>query len=185
MFIVVCGVSGAGKSTLLRNLNHSSLELPRSVTTRKPRVGESKREYLFVYPSMFEQLKSENKLLIYQWYHQDQYGILTDDYEAIIKKGKIAIKDIGYDGILMLKSQIKQVPCILIDAPLDALVERMKKRGDSDEQIKERLIFVREELNLYESIADYKVSNGSNIASCEQNFQKILKKIIKTNLPIL
>ena len=147
MFIVVCGVSGVGKSTLIRSLDSNIFTLPRSVTTRLLRPSDPKSEYVFVSHSEFNYLKEHNQLLISQYFHQDQYGILKTDYDDIIKRNKIAIKDIGYEGILQLKEKLKEVPCIYIDSPLDMLEERLRKRGDSYGQIRERFSKIKQELS--------------------------------------
>lgn len=179
MFIVVCGVSGVGKSTLIRNLNSNVFTLPRSVTTRLPRPSDPKSEYVFVSHPKFNDLKARNQLLIHQYFHQNQYGILRTDYEDIIRDGKIAIKDIGYDGILQLKEKLDVVPCILIDSSLNVLEERLRKRGDSTEQIRERFSQVKQELAEFRSVADYEVTNNSGIEEYQKEFQKVLGHIIR------
>lgn len=179
MFIVVCGISGVGKSTLLRNLKHPKLVLPRSVTTREKRISDPETEYLFVTSIQFEEAKSVHKFLIHQTYHQEQYGILNSDYKKIISEGKVAIKDIGYEGILQLKQKIDQVPCIWITAPIDQLVVRMKQRGDKKDQIEERLSKLKKELLEYERVADYLISNNQDFLSCEKSFQKVLTSILR------
>lgn len=178
MFIVVCGVSGVGKSTLIRSLNQNTFKLPRSVTTRLPRPSDPKSEYVFVTHPEFNHLKEQNQLLIHQYFHQDQYGILRTDYDDIMRSGKIAIKDIGYDGILQLKKKIEEVPCIYIESSLDVLEERLRKRGDSYEQIKERFSKIKQELAEFRSIADYEIMNNSSIEEYQKQFQKVLGHII-------
>ncbi len=178
MFIVVCGVSGVGKSTLIRNLNPNIFTLPRSVTTRLARPSDPKSEYVFVNHSEFNHLKEQNKLLIHQYFHQDQYGILNTDYDDIVRSGKIAIKDIGYDGILQLKAKLDKVSCIYIDSSLGVLEERLRKRGDSIEQIRERFSKIKQELTEFRSIADYEISNNSTIEEYQASFQKVLTQIV-------
>lgn len=178
MFIVVCGVSGVGKSTLIRSLNSNMYTLPRSVTTRLARPSDPKSEYVFVNHSEFNQLKEQEKLLIAQYFHQDQYGILKTDYDDIIKSGKIAIKDIGYDGILQLKEKLEEVPCIYIESSLNVLEERLRKRGDSYEQIRERFSKIKQELSEFRSVADYEIVNNSGIDVCQKQFQKVLGHIV-------
>ncbi|MCI8544860.1 MAG: AAA family ATPase [Bacilli bacterium] len=178
MFIVVCGVSGVGKSTLIRNLNSKIVTLPRSVTTRLARPSDPKSEYVFVNHHEFNCLKAQNQLLIHQYFHQDQYGILKNDYDKIMADGKVAIKDIGYDGILQLRAKLDEVPCIYIDSSLDVLEERLRKRGDSYEQIRERFSMIKQELEDFRSVADYEIENNSSIEEYQKQFQKVLGHII-------
>lgn len=178
MFIVVCGVSGVGKSTLIRNLSPNIFTLPRSVTTRLARPSDPKSEYVFVNHSKFDLLKAQDQLLIAQYFHQDQYGILKTDYDDIIKSGKIAIKDIGYEGILQLKEKLEEVPCIFVGSSLNVLEERLRKRGDSYEQIKERFSNMKQELEEFRSVADYEIENNSSIEAYQKQFQKVLGHII-------
>ncbi len=67
--VVISGPSGAGKSTLVqRLLAHPELRLTVSVsaTTRSPRPGEVPgRDYFFVTPEQFEQMRVRGELLEY------------------------------------------------------------------------------------------------------------------------
>ncbi len=178
MFIVICGVSGVGKSTLIRNLNSRIFTLPRSVTTRLARSSDPKSEYVFVNHFEFDRLKAQNQLLIHQYFHQDQYGILKNDYDQIMADRKIAIKDIGYEGILQLKAKLDEVPCIYIDCSLGLLEERLRKRGDSYAQIRERFSKIKQELEEFRSVANYEIKNNSSIEEYQKQFQKVLNHIM-------
>ena len=152
--ILVCAPSGAGKTTLVKHLLSelgNELGFCVSVTTRKPRTGETNGEsYEFVSQEQFEGFIKDNALLEYeQVYQGTYYGTLAQNVEAIENQGKMPLFDVDVKGALKLKSIYgRSMKTIFIMPPsVEELRKRLEMRGtDSMEKINERVAKVESEM---------------------------------------
>lgn len=179
MFILISGVSGSGKSTLINfalSVN-SILQVPISVTTRKMRSLTEKNNYIFVDNFHFQQYTESNSLLEFQKYKNNYYGILKDSYLKIIQDNKIAIRDIGLQGIISIKKEIKNSPNIFIDVPIDLIYQRLLERNEDTKVIKERLKDISNESNQLRKIADYIFLNDSTLEEAQNKFITLIKNL--------
>lgn len=164
--ILVCAPSGAGKTTLVKYLLSelsNDLGFCVSVTTRKPRTGETTGEsYEFVSQEQFENYIKDNKLLEYeQVYQGTYYGTLVQNVEAIEKQGKMPLFDVDVKGALKLKSIYgRSMKTIFIMPPsVEELRKRLEQRGtDSMEKINERVAKSESEMT-YKDEFDYVLVN--------------------------
>ncbi len=142
---MVAAPSGAGKSTLVNALlaKEPEIQLSVSYTTRPPRPGEeSGREYHFTSVADFLQRKNNNEFLECAEVHGNYYGtsrILTNQY---MEAGTDMLLEIDWQGVQQIKAQFPHAVGIFILPPsIDALEERLKKRGqDSPQVITRRLL---------------------------------------------
>lgn len=141
MFILVSGISGAGKTTLINNtlLLTERFCYPQCVTTREKRVSDKENRYLYVSKDEFNFFVRDGRLLEYQLYCNNYYGTLIDTYNEIQKQGKIAITDMGYEGIISVKKRVDDVVNICIDTEIDLAISRLIKRGENIETIQSRI----------------------------------------------
>ena len=162
MFVIISGVSGTGKTTLINEVlnNNNNFEYPRCVTTRPKRTTDRDDRYI----------------LEYQLYKNNYYGTLKESYYQIQNNNKTAITDMGYEGIISLKSKIDNVINILIDTDLNLVADRMIQRGESIEIVKKRLENIKKEYDALLSISDYVINNNCSINNTLQEFTKVLKK---------
>lgn len=152
--LLVCASSGAGKTTLVKHLLSelgNDLDFCVSVTTRKPRIGETNGEsYEFVCQEQFEGFIKDNALLEYeQVYQGTYYGTLVQNVEAIEKQGKMPLFDVDVKGALKLKSIYgRSMKTIFIMPPsVEELRNRLEQRGtDSMEKINERVAKAESEM---------------------------------------
>ena len=152
--ILLCAPSGAGKTTLVKFLLSelgNNLGFCVSVTTRKPRTGETNGEsYEFVSQEQFESYIKGNALLEYEQVYRDTYyGTLVQKVEAIEKQGKMPLFDVDVKGALNLKSIYgKSMKTIFIMPPsVEELHKRLEQRGtDSMEKIIERVAKAESEM---------------------------------------
>lgn len=164
--ILVCAPSGAGKTTLVKFLLSelgNNLGFCVSVTTRKPRTGETNGEsYEFVSQEQFESYIKGNALLEYEQVYRDTYyGTLVQKVEAIEKQGKMPLFDVDVKGALNLKSIYgKSMKTIFIMPPsVEELRKRLEQRGtDSMEKINERVAKAESEM-AYKEEFDYVLIN--------------------------
>lgn len=147
MFIVLSGVSSSGKNTIMNELikkrkNLKVLNLS-SGTTRAPRPTDSENNtYLFLSKEEFEKGIKEGKFFEYELVHGNYYGLILERLKlAKYDKENDYIRDIDVKGNLSLKKFFdrNEMISIFIDAPDEILRERLKNRGDSEEDIEKRL----------------------------------------------
>ena len=144
ILIVVSGFSGAGKGTLMKQLVHSydNYALSVSMTTRKPRPGETEgKEYFFVKKEDFERKIKEEGLIEYASYCDNYYGTPKEYVEKQLEKGKDVILEIEIQGALKVKKQFPTALLLFVMPPsAEELKKRLEGRGtETPEVIEKRL----------------------------------------------
>ncbi len=145
--IIVSGPSGAGKSTVVQRLvEHCPLPLKYSVsaTTRPPRAGEvDGREYLFLSPERFAELREQNAFLeckevfrLGYW-----YGTLRGQVASGLKAGQWVILEIDVEGALeVMESEFDPITLFIHPGGMQELERRLRARNtETDAQIAARL----------------------------------------------
>lgn len=131
---IVSAPSGAGKTTLLTRLLAAvpGLRFSISLTTRAPRSGETHgREYFFVMPEEFLQIRDQGGLL--EWVEQfgHFYGTSRDYISRSLDEGYGIVFDIDVRGAKALKKSFPQAVFIFILPPsLEILEQRLRQRGE-------------------------------------------------------
>ncbi len=148
---IVSAPSGTGKTTLLKRLLASDPDLRFSIsyTTRPPRSRESHgREYFFVTPDEFFQLRDQGGLL--EWVEQFGYfyGTSRDYVTQSLAEGYGVVFDIDVRGAKALKKSFPSATFIFILPPsLEILERRLRERGElSPEEFARRLTQGRSDL---------------------------------------
>ena len=162
MFMIVAP-SGAGKSSLVNALlqDDASLRLSLSTTTRAPRSGEIEgKDYRFVSRATFLAEQEQGLFLEFAEVHGNFYGTSRAWIEAQMKTGRDVILEIDWQGAQQIRSMIPEVQWIFIFPPsIEALEERLRKRGQDDEEtIQRRLAAAHLELQ-HAHEADFIVIN--------------------------
>ena len=162
MFMIVAP-SGAGKSSLVNALlqDDASLRLSLSTTTRAPRSGEiESKDYRFVSRATFLAEQEQGLFLEFAEVHGNFYGTSRAWIEAQMKTGRDVILEIDWQGAQQIRSMIPEVQWIFIFPPsIEALEERLRKRGQDDEEtIQRRLAAAHLELQ-HAHEADFIVIN--------------------------
>ncbi|MDQ8032768.1 guanylate kinase [Bordetella genomosp. 1] len=144
VFMVVAP-SGAGKSSLVRALldRDPSIILSISCTTRAPRPGEEDgREYRFVTPEAFAQMRDEQQLLEWAEVHGNFYGTPRDRIDAATKAGQDVLLEIDWQGARQVRQRYPEAIGIFILPPsIEELESRLKARGqDAPQVIARRLL---------------------------------------------
>ena len=139
---MIVAPSGAGKSSLVNALlqSESGLTLSLSTTTRSPRPGEvDGRDYRFVTPEVFKQERDQAQFLEWAEVHGHFYGTSKTWIENQMQAGSDVILEIDWQGAQQIRKLIPAVQWIFIFPPsIEALEERLRKRGQDDEATIER-----------------------------------------------
>jgi len=149
---VISSPSGGGKTTVV---NHLQRKLPRlvrsvSVTTRVPRRGEQPgRDYHFVSPRAFEQLKRSGRLLEWAQVHGASYGTPKRPILHALAHGRDMLLSIDVQGARQVRRALgkRAVLVFLVPPSLEELRRRLtRRRTETAEAIRRRLTVARREL---------------------------------------
>jgi len=139
---MIVAPSGAGKSSLVNALLQSEpgLTISLSTTTRSPRPGEvDGKYYRFVTPEVFKQEREQGQFLEWAEVHGHFYGTSKTWIEQQMQAGSDVILEIDWQGAQQIRKLIPAVQWIFIFPPsIEALEERLRKRGQDDEATIER-----------------------------------------------
>ena len=142
--LMIVAPSGAGKSSLVDALLKSDpgLKLSLSTTTRAPRPGEVDGvNYRFVNKEEFIAARNQGQFLEWAEVHGHFYGTSRTWIEAQMFSGSDVLLEIDWQGAQQIRKLIPSVQWIFIFPPsIDALEERLRKRGQDDEATIERRV---------------------------------------------
>lgn len=164
--LVLCGKSGAGKDSILKILTSKyKLSKITTWTTREKRPGEvGGVDYNFCTNEEFDKLKD-----IGFFAETTSYVMAGDKY---VQYGT-AIEDLQGDKCLILNPEglknlrrLKSLNMIVfyIYTPTETLIERLKNRGDSEEEYKRRLETDFWDFQDIDDYVDYTLYNDDSIS---------------------
>jgi guanylate kinase len=178
LMFILSSPSGAGKTTVSRMLlqRDARLRMSVSVTTRAPRPGEvDGHDYHFADQASFDRMAEDGEFL--EWAHVfgHSYGTPKAEVKAGLKDGNDYLFDIDWQGTQQLyqKMQSDVVRVFLLPPSIDALRERLTKRGtDSAEVIAARMDRAKAEISHWDGY-DYVIVND-DIDICFAKVAQIL-----------
>lgn len=156
---VISGPGGVGKGTIVARLveHDPRLWLSRSWTTRQRRPAEAVDAYHFVDRPTFEAAVHAGRFL--EW-AEVVPGQLSGTPIPQAPPGADLVLEINVDGARQVKGVRDDAVVILVVPPTEeAQAERMRRRGDTPDQIRRRVALGREEARVGRRIADHVVVN--------------------------
>jgi guanylate kinase len=129
LLLVLSSPSGAGKTTLSRRLlaRDPLFEMSVSVTTRKPRVGETEGiDYQFIDDRRFAEMVAHGELLEWAEVFGHRYGTPRPPVEAAVAAGRDMLFDIDWQGTQQL-SQVMRDDLVSVFV-LPPTVEELRRR---------------------------------------------------------
>ncbi len=160
---IVAAPSGAGKSSIVNATlaRDAQIALSISFTSRGPRPGEVDGEhYHFVSADEFQRMIGAGDFFEHALVHGDYKGTARQSVEPQLAAGKDVLLEIDWQGAQQVKAKLPDAVSVFILPPSrEALLERMRKRGqDPEEVIQRRLAAAREEMSHYFEF-DYVIVN--------------------------
>jgi len=160
--VVISAPSGGGKSTVKDFLikRDSRFKFSVTCTTRPPRPKEREGlDYYFVSEKKFRELIKKGELIEWASVHGHLYGTPKKSVLSILKKGYIPIMTIDVNGAKSVKRIFNNAVSIFMLPPYPSvMIERLKKRGESVENLSVRLNTAKKEMSK-SSFFDYLVVN--------------------------
>ncbi|MCX7706364.1 MAG: guanylate kinase [bacterium] len=160
---VLSAPSGTGKTTIVNALKSKFQDLAVSVsyTTRPPRADEKNSEdYHFI--SEYEFRKKIKQGFFAEWakVYGNYYGTSKSFIEENLKKNKMVLLTIDTQGALQIKKKYPEAVLIGILPPsIKEQENRLKKRGETPENIKKRLRESSSERKILMQKYDYRLIN--------------------------
>lgn len=160
---IITAPSGAGKTSLVRALlaADTRVRLSVSYTTRPMRPGEvGGVDYHFITEERFQQMLADGDFLESAEVHGARYGTSQSTVEEVLRDGHDLVLEIDWQGAAQVRKLYPEAVSIFILPPsMEALEQRLKKRGqDAPQVITRRLAGAREEI-AHVSEFDYVIIN--------------------------
>ncbi|MHB0995278.1 MAG: guanylate kinase [Elusimicrobiales bacterium] len=160
--MVIASPSGGGKTVVRSGLLKLNKKFAFSVTctTRARRPGEvDGKDYYFVTVPQFRRMRKDGKLLEWAMVHGNYYGTPVKSVMEVLEKGRIPVMTIDVKGARSVKRLFPEtVTVFLLPPDLKTLVQRLRGRGETPENVAVRLNTARSEIKVA-STFDYLVIN--------------------------
>ncbi len=172
--VVISGPGGVGKGTVVSALidAHPDLWLSRSWTTRPQRPGEADDAYVFVDEAAFRQRIAAGGFLEHAEFLGNLYGTPTPEPP----QGHDLILEIDVQGARQVVAQNPRAVLIFLEAPSSAEQEaRLRRRGDPDHKVAERLAKAREEADAGTELGAHVLTNV-DIAQCAEDIYQVIQR---------
>jgi guanylate kinase len=130
--------------------------LSRSWTTRKRRPGEDEGAYTFVDRAAFEQRIADGGFLEWAKVLDEYYGTPVpgshDDQDLVL--------EIDLQGARQVRARADDVVCVMLIPPsVEAQVERLRARGDTEDHIAKRVALGEREIAEAGDVVDATIVN--------------------------
>jgi guanylate kinase len=177
--IAIVGPSGAGKDTIVAAIIERYVGQYRkfvSTTTRPARPGEVDGvDYHFISPETYAQWQAEDRFILSIDFAGASYGTLRSEIEA----GAPTLLMVVVESVALEMREIAGAKILVIDVPEHIVAERMRARGDSEEQIEIRLAADHPRRKLMLSTADAIVVND-DLETAITDTQRLIQDLSHT-----
>jgi len=176
--IVIVGPSGSGKTSIGKVLAKNDIPPLVTTTTREPRPGEVDGEdYYF---RDFSKL-DRSEFVEQTTYNGNRYGLTKNEVSTMLAQHDIVHVSLDQSGAEAVKEVYPEEACVVfVTISEEEMVNRMKMRGDSNQEIKARVAYSRKtnELDPPE-ITDFVVENIDIETSAHEIIENVVKNTNK------
>ena len=178
LMLVLSSPSGAGKSTLSRRLleSDSNVTMSVSATTRAKRRNEvDGRDYYFVTPEKFEEMRRKHAFLEHATVFGNQYGTPKQAVEQALREGRDVLFDIDWQGTQQLAQTAKGdlVRIFILPPSKQELERRLRVRAeDTDDVVAGRMAKANDEISHWAEY-DYVILND-DVERAQAQLESIL-----------
>lgn len=172
--IVLVGPSGSGKTSIGKILSKHGIHRLITTTTRKPRPGEV--EGIDYYFRGFDEMKIDD-FIEQTVYNDNRYGLTKNEVKLKLKKYDIVHVSLDQNGAKAVKRTFpEEAFVVFVQIDEEEMIRRMKKRGDSQVEIDERIAFSRRTNELVPpSYTDLVVENIDINTAAQEIIDSVMK----------
>lgn len=173
--IVLVGPSGSGKTSIGKILSKRGIPRLITTTTRAPRLGEL--DGVDYYFRDFTEMKIDH-FIEQTVYNDNRYGLTKDEVKTKLEKYDLVHVSLDQNGAKAVKEAFpKETFVIFVKISEEEMVRRMKRRGDSQAEIDERIVFSRRTNELVPPpYTDLVVENIDINVAAQEIIDNIMKK---------
>lgn len=174
--ILFVGPSGSGKTTLSKICEEFGIPELVSTTTREKRNGEMDGvNYHFISESDFD----VRNFVETSSYAGNMYGITKEELETKLSINSSVYAVVDVQGMMKFKEMYKDCYSIFVSVTPELMVERMRERGDKEENIVKRLQHCIEN-NEFDNakLCDFTVTNNE-LTYAQVQVRKIIQLVSK------
>jgi len=186
--IILSAPSGTGKTSICKELlkRNKNWKFSVSATTREQTTDEADGEdYIFMNIKEFEHKQNFGEFLEWEFVHGNRYATPIEPIEKAIASNDIILLDIDVKGSMNIIEEFEEnVISIFIEPPgfnneeqLEILNDRLKKRGQSETLINQRLKRFELEMSYKEKFG-YHFTND-NFSKTTNKIENKIKELIK------
>ncbi len=172
--MVVSGPGGVGKGTVCSVLRerHDDLWLSRSWTTRPRRQGEAEDAYVFVTEDEFLAHVESGGFIEHAEFLGNYYGTPLPDAPP----GRDLILEIDVQGARQIVAKGLDVVLIFLEAPsVEEQETRLRRRGDPEEKVAQRLAKAREEADAGNELGARLITN-IDVDACAEEIYRVISE---------
>lgn len=175
ILVLLVGNSGSGKTAIAEYLReYHNFRILKSYTTR-PRRADSKDDHIYIEDKDVKSFENEmvayNKYNGYHYFATRQQCDESDVYVVDVEGLKQLRKT--YDKKIILSFYIETSP--------EVRIQRMRLRGDTEEEIEKRLETDKKEFAEVEDMCDFIINNDYALCVATQQILAIINKVRKYN----
>jgi len=179
--LILSGPSGVGKSTLADAVieENSNIGYFRKITTRDKRPYDRDAEASFVTQKEYDELRSQHKIVFSYEIKGHDYGIPIDSFADLKNGPRIAC--LGNFQLIQSLYDAFNATTIYVTAPIEDIIERIKKREDTPEQRQKSIDACPKHLSDYErfkELFEYEITNGDNLKVAQEELLDIVNEKI-------
>lgn len=167
MIVVLSGPGGVGKGSIVQKLleRDHGLRLSRSWTTRARRPGEAEDAYVWSDRETFLDRLAAGGFLEHDEFLGNLYGTPVPEEQP----GSDLLLEINVQGAEQVRARHPDALVIFVLAPsADVQEARLRKRGDTEEHVQQRLAIAAAEEKKGRALADHLVVNDDLDRAAEE-----------------